>query len=63
MRKLTVGEAGQNQLISFAQKIIAAVESKEEQKGPEGLLPSKASTKEAENPELATPRNFTAGAL
>jgi hypothetical protein len=50
-----------NPIISVAQKIIEAIESPPQPVAPSNFPASKASTKEAETPELAAPRTFTAG--
>lgn len=63
MRSFAVGEAGQNPLVSFTQKILHAIESNETSTPTLNLPPSQASTKEAETPQLAPPRTFKAGPL
>lgn len=58
-RSYTAQEAGKTPLASFASKIIHAIEAQGEVNPIAETLPeSKASTKEAENPELTPPRKF-----
>lgn len=63
MSSFAVTDPGENKLISFTQKIIQAIESKEESPPLTNFPPSQASTKEAETPQLAPPRTITAGPL
>lgn len=53
-RTYSVGGSEQNPMLSLAQKIINIHESTDAPR-PNDLAPSKASTKEAENPELTPP--------
>ena len=57
-RSYSVGESGQTGMAAFARKIIKVMESKPEALPPSDLPESKASTKEAETPELASPGSF-----
>lgn len=61
MRSFAVTDPGGNKLMSFTQKIIQALESKEEARPVTNFPPSQASTKEAETPELAPPRSYKVG--
>lgn len=58
MRNYSVADS-KNPIISVAQKIIEAIESPVPPAAPTNFPASKASTKEAETPELAAPRTFT----
>ncbi|MBS0634074.1 MAG: SEC-C domain-containing protein [Verrucomicrobia bacterium] len=57
-RTFSVQDSGQNPMLSFAQKIVNIVES-EDAPHKSSLPPSKASTKEAETPELVPPSTYT----
>ncbi len=58
-RNYTAQDPTKTPLVNFASKIIQALEAKDEaNKVAEGMPESKASTKEAETPELTPPRNF-----
>ncbi len=57
MRSFSVAGKGDGRLISIAQQVVQVIESKDERPVSD-LPPSKASTKEAETPQLAPPTNF-----
>lgn len=58
MRSFSVGAVGSNPALTMASKIISALESNEQIAPRIDLPPSKASTKEAENPQLAPPNSI-----
>lgn len=60
-RSFSAAPAGENTLVSFANRIIKVMEAKEEFVPPAHIPESHASTKEAETPELSPPRKITPG--